>query len=348
MSPSIVRACTPGRRVEGRLRVVGGEDVAAGLPQHGLPVPDRVFAAVGRVRPAELLLGRVGERLGGGAEVVPGPVRRGVADAGLVEELLVVDDGEVVDERRDADDLAVDGGRQALGRPEVLPVDRGVAGDQVVQEHDLGALDDVRHPRAEEVRDVRRLAAGDGGEGLLEGEVAAAVVQRRDLDVGVRLVPFGHQSVVRVLGVVDVPVPHGDVDDAGGAGVGAGRRAAAGRAAAGRQGHGREDEGQQAHDADRDAPHCLPPVVERHHDCSTTDLVRCRGRSGSRPLAAASRPATRWMRTSSAIGSSSPATTVAPVRATCSSSSASISPSAHTTLCGSATLMGPCRYSMAG
>src|SRR5450756_1658521 len=182
----------------------------------------------GRVGPAELLLRRDGELLGGGAKVVPGPLRRRVRQAGLVEELLVVDDGEVVDERRQPHDLAVHRGRQPFGRPEVVPLERGVVGHQVVHQRDLGALDDVRHPRAEEIRDVWRLAAGDGGQGLLEGVVVAPVVQRRDVDVRVRLVPLGDEHVVGLGGVVEVAVPHGDVHDAGGAGAGGGRCTASG------------------------------------------------------------------------------------------------------------------------
>ena len=46
---------------------------------------------------------------------------------------------------------------------------------------------------------------------------------------------------------------------------------------------------------------------------STTERVRWRGWSGSRPRASASATAVRWISTSSAMGSSSPTRTVAPV-----------------------------------
>ena len=69
-------AWTPCGRVEGRLRVVLVEDRAAVLPQQRVVVPDRVLGGVHRVGEPELLLRRIRQRLGGGAEVVPRPVGR--------------------------------------------------------------------------------------------------------------------------------------------------------------------------------------------------------------------------------------------------------------------------------
>ena len=46
----------------------------------------------------------------------------GGAHAGLREQVLVVDEAEVVDQGRNADDLAVDRRRLALGGVEVVPV----------------------------------------------------------------------------------------------------------------------------------------------------------------------------------------------------------------------------------
>ena len=69
--------------------------------------------SAGHSRPNTLFAG-IGERLGVGAEVVPRPVGGGLGEAGLREQVLVVDDREVVDERRHAEHLAVDGRDRAL------------------------------------------------------------------------------------------------------------------------------------------------------------------------------------------------------------------------------------------
>ena len=51
------------------------------------------------------------------------PVGGRVGEAGLLEQLLVVDQRQVVHQGGDADDLVADGHRLPLGRPEVVPVD---------------------------------------------------------------------------------------------------------------------------------------------------------------------------------------------------------------------------------
>ena len=84
-------------------------------------------------------------------------------------------------------------------------------------------------------------------------------------------------------------------------------------------------------------------VVER-----TTERVRLRGRSGSRPAASASATPVRWASTSEASGSRSGATAIAPVARTLSSRLSSGGPKNHTAAPGPAMLIGPWRYSKAG
>ena len=50
----------------------------------------------------------------------------GLGHAGLREQVLVVDDGEVVHQGRDPEDLAVDGRHRPLAGEEVVPVEAGV------------------------------------------------------------------------------------------------------------------------------------------------------------------------------------------------------------------------------
>ena len=66
------------------------------------------------------------------------------------------------------------------------------------------------------------------------------------------------------------------------------------------------------------------------------------------PFRSASAAASRCAPISAASGSASEAITVAPVRRASASRSDGTSPSAHTTVFSSLTLIGPCRYSIAG
>src|SRR6266550_961371 len=107
-------------RVERGLLAVRSEDVAPRFPEKCPEPPDGVLAAVVDVRPAELLLRPVRELLRRLLQVRPGPRRRREIDSRLSEELLVVDEREVVDQRWEADDLALDRCREAGGRPDVV------------------------------------------------------------------------------------------------------------------------------------------------------------------------------------------------------------------------------------
>src|SRR5208283_3020422 len=74
---------------------------------------------------------------------------------------------------------------------------------------------------------------------------------------------------------------------------------------------------------------------DQAHQARMTERDRPRGWSGSMPFRSAS-------------GSASEVITVAPVRRASASRSAGIAPSAQTTVFSSLTLIGPCRYSIAG
>src|SRR6266568_3571620 len=189
--PQRVQRGQPGGRVERRLLVVRGEQLAAGLPEQRLPVPDRVLGARRDVRRAELLDRRVGQLLRVGHEVLPGPAGARRLQPGLGEQRLVVDHGQVVHQRRDADHLAVDGGHGALAGPEVVPVDAGPL-HHLGEVHHLGDLGHVGGPRAVEVGDVRRAAAAHRGQHLLQ-RVVAVDVQGVHFLAGVRRLGLGDQ-----------------------------------------------------------------------------------------------------------------------------------------------------------
>ncbi len=149
---------------------------------------------------------------------------------------------------------------------------------------------DVRGPRAVQVDDVRVVAAAQRRQHLLERVVGVAVVLDGDVDLRVRGVePRGRGRHRLALGV-DVAVPEHDVHDAA-------ARRRAGSAAAG---HGER----------RDECRC---DEEQASHVSTTDRVRLRGVSGSKPRATASASASRWHSTSVASGSASGSSRWAPV-----------------------------------
>src|SRR6266508_2706480 len=77
-------------------------------------MPHGVLAGIGGEGEAEGLDGRVGQRFRRRSEIVPSPVRRGIRQPGVVEQILVVHDGQVVHERRDPQDPPVHRGRLAL------------------------------------------------------------------------------------------------------------------------------------------------------------------------------------------------------------------------------------------
>ena len=166
---------------------VGAEDVAAGAPDHRPDAPDGVLVAGRGPAGPEDALGGVRQLLGGGDEVVPRPRRPGQRDAGLLEEPLVVDDGERVDVGRDRADLAVDRHRVAGRLVEVVPVPAGL----------LDGVGEVEHPRAarevrgvgpEDVGHVGVLAAGQRGRDLLQQRVGRRADLGVDVDPRVRRV----------------------------------------------------------------------------------------------------------------------------------------------------------------
>src|SRR3954466_12708252 len=85
------------------------------------------------------------------------------------------------------------------------------------------------------------------------------------------------------------------------------------------------------------------------HDVDrTTERLRCRGRSGSRPRLRAVSTATRWARTRSDCGSRWLVSTRAPLTETSRTNEASGAPNIQITVSVSAADSGPCRYSNAG
>ena len=286
-----------GLGVERRLGVVGVEDVAARFPEHRVVVPHGVLAGVGGEREPVLLRRRVGERLGGRAEVLPRPVRRGWVDVRFLEQLLVVDDREVVDQRGDAQHATVDGGGRLRAGEEVVPAEVGL-GHAVGEIHDARRVGELRERGAVLVGDVGLLSALQRHGDLLQRVVVGAAEDVVDLDVGVGLVELVDQLFHRVRFVVldpvalagfAVAVPQGDLNGfaAAAAGIrGVGGAVLAARARGGDQRHHGEEHEQGS------TLHLLPPT---HHD-STTDRVRLRGWSGSRPRAVATATAERWIR----------------------------------------------------
>src|SRR5262249_19034098 len=141
-------------RVEQRLLVVRREDLPAALPEPGEEPPGRVeqIPADGVVHAVDVL-GGIGHLFRDGAELVPGPVGRGIGDAGGGEQLLVVDHRQVVDENGESDDLAA--GRHDLPgrRVEVVPVISRLV-DLAHQVHSLTTLGDVGDVGPVDVRDV--------------------------------------------------------------------------------------------------------------------------------------------------------------------------------------------------
>ena len=198
--------------VEGGLGVVGGQDAAALLPQQRPEVPGGVLGAGDRVGGAVDVLGRVGELLGRGAEVVPGPAVGGLGDARGLEQLLVVHQRQVVHDRREADRVAV--GRRGLAgrRRELVPLHREVLDLVGDVQRAAGGLH-LGGPAAEVVGDVRVGAAGEGrgelGQQLVGGRGAGRDV---DGDVRVRVVELLGQALQELLGGDVLPGPHRDGD----------------------------------------------------------------------------------------------------------------------------------------
>src|SRR5580704_12952250 len=95
------------------------------------------------------------------------------------------------DQVRDADHLALDRGHVPLADPEVVPVDPRTL-DHLGQVHHLRDLRHVRSPRPVEVGDVRRAAAADRGQHLLQ-RVVVVDVQAADLLARVLLLVLGDQ-----------------------------------------------------------------------------------------------------------------------------------------------------------
>src|SRR5205807_5472697 len=81
---------------------------------------------------------------------------------------------------------------------------------------------------------------------------------------------------------------------------------------------------------------------------STTDRVRLRGESGSRPRTAARRIAILWAATRVASGCAPLSRSVAPVARISAARAGSRELIATTAVSSSASAIGPCRYSMAG
>jgi hypothetical protein len=127
-----------------------------------------------------------------------------------VEQLLVVNEGEIVHQRRHADDLPVDRGRGALAGPEVVP-GKATAVDPVGEPDHLGAAGDLRGVGAVQVGDVRVLATGQRGQHLLEGVVVVALELGGHLDVAVAGVELLHQAGDRLGLRVGVTVPQHDL-----------------------------------------------------------------------------------------------------------------------------------------
>src|SRR5205807_3837321 len=159
---------------------------------------------------------------------------------------------------------------------------------------------------------------------LLQRVVRVAVVLDGDVDLRVRVVEPLCGSVDRLALDVLVAVPHRDVDDA------VGRASPAARRCGGEQDEQGQDEGHHAFHG------------------STTDRVRLRGESGSRPRTAARRIAILWAATRVASGCAPLSRSVAPVARISAARAGSRELIATTAVSSSASAIGPCRYSMAG
>ena len=110
--------------------------------------------------------------------------------------------------------LGLDLHRLALGRPEVVPVQRRIGldpGGEVDSGWGCGRCWPPRSRTGRRRRD--RIAAADRGQHLLQGVVGVAVVLDGDVDLGVGGVELGGGGHDRLALDVGVAMPHRDVDD---------------------------------------------------------------------------------------------------------------------------------------
>src|SRR2546423_2675976 len=162
-------------------------------------MPGGVLGPGDRVGRAEDVLRRVGQLLGGGPEVVPRPRAGRRGQSGGLEELLVVHHGDVVHDRREADDVAVGRRGLARGRRELRPLHRGVLDLVGDVERAPGQLH-LGGPAAEVVGDVRVAAAGELG-----GQLGQQIVRGRraggdgDRDRRGRLVELRREAFEELL-----------------------------------------------------------------------------------------------------------------------------------------------------
>src|SRR5690606_22670741 len=178
-------------RVEGRLGAIGGEDAAAAAVD-GLGEVPAAGVAAGVLAVADVAGAERGDRLGGLADLGPGGGRGGGVEAGLGEELAVVDEADAVVDVGDAVDLAVVGDELADVGTEVVPVLdlAGVRGDV----EGLALPDDVVVVGDGDDEDGLHLAAGELGAERL-GVEAGLLVGALDRDARVRLHEGGHVVV---------------------------------------------------------------------------------------------------------------------------------------------------------
>ena len=190
---------------------VGGDVLAALLPDHWPEAPDGVFVTRHRVHGPKDLLRGVRELLRCGAIVVPRPIRAGWCDARLLEDGLVVDHREVVDERRECDHAPADGCHLALGSVEVVPAELRVV-DDLCQLDEFVASRERRCVGTEDVGDVRVVVCREHRREFGEDLVSRRALLGLDRDIRV----FGFKRVGDLTkclrGDVDVCVPDGDCD----------------------------------------------------------------------------------------------------------------------------------------
>ena len=139
-------------QISGQMRQVVSSSPVPGQPKPAIP-------ASGSLSSAAVL-----------QEVVPGPIVVRIRDAGVVEDLLVVDDGQVVDERRNRARLVVDGDRLLAGVDEAVPVEIAVV-DRGRQIEELLALREVGEVGAVDVGDVGVVVGLQAGGHLLQHPV---------------------------------------------------------------------------------------------------------------------------------------------------------------------------------